>query len=80
MSALGTDCTDDFLEIHRELGMWPKIQEQLRGFRIGRLRDPPSGHRVAFHTWDQLVAMGRIPAAPPGCPFLAAMDAEALKA
>jgi hypothetical protein len=64
MNALGTECTSDFLEIHRELGMWPKIQEQLRGFRIGHLllsNDP----RLEFHTWDTLIAMGRISAPPP---------------
>jgi hypothetical protein len=65
MNALGTDCTSDFFEIHQELGMWPKIQEQLRGFRIGHLLCS-AGPRVEFRTWDTLVAMGRIsaPTAP----------------
>ncbi len=64
MNALGTECTSDFLEIHRELGMWPKIQEQLRGFRIGLLLHS-AGPRVEFRTWDALISMGRISAPPP---------------
>ncbi len=75
MNALGTECTSDFLEIHQELGMWPKIQEQLRGFRIGHLLHSV-GPRVEFRTWDALIAMGRItaPASLPstvgGCPMI----------
>ena len=59
MNALGTDCSRDFLEIHRELGMWPTIQEQLRSFHIGLLHDQKDS-RVQFRTWDMLIAEGRI--------------------
>mmetsp|Transcript_41099 Transcript_41099/g.64189 ORF Transcript_41099/g.64189 Transcript_41099/m.64189 type:complete len:218 (-) Transcript_41099:35-688(-) len=63
MSALGSDCTLDFNEIHHGLAMWPTIKEQLDGFRLGRVVVPPEmqGLRVKYHTWDDLVEMGRIP-------------------
>ena len=68
MNALGTDCTRDFMEVHRELSMWPKIKEQLRGFRIGRLppspQASPAAERLEFRTWEALLAMGRVPDRP----------------
>jgi cytochrome b involved in lipid metabolism len=65
MSALGSDCTRDFLEVHRELAMWPAIQEKLESFRIGKTVVPEAdqGVRVQYRTWEQLVEMGRIPPA-----------------
>ena len=63
MSALGRDCTTDFEEVHHGLAMWPTIKAQLDGFYIGRVKPPYKGDggRVPYHTWDELVAMGRIP-------------------
>ena len=63
MSALGSDCTADFEDVHHGLAMWPTIKAQLEGFYIGRVRPPYQGDgaRVPYYTWDQLVSMGRIP-------------------
>jgi cytochrome b involved in lipid metabolism len=63
MSALGSDCTTDFEEVHHGLAMWPTIKAQLDGFYIGKVKPPYKGDggRVPYHTWDELVAMGRIP-------------------
>jgi hypothetical protein len=38
-------------------------QAQLEGFRIGIVAGPPPDEerRVAYRTWDELVALGRIP-------------------
>mmetsp|Transcript_25061 Transcript_25061/g.50915 ORF Transcript_25061/g.50915 Transcript_25061/m.50915 type:complete len:218 (+) Transcript_25061:129-782(+) len=65
MSALGGDCTRDFMEQHQELAVWPTIKAQLEGFRIGKTLVPKEakGLRVQYRTWDQLVEDGRIPPA-----------------
>jgi hypothetical protein len=62
MNALGTECSRDFLEIHQDLAMWPKIQEQLRSFHIGQLVGQ-ADTRIQYRTWETLVAEGRIPSA-----------------
>ena len=63
MSALGGDCTADFEEVHHGLAMWHTIKAQLDGFYIGKVKPPYKGDggRVQYHTWGELVAMGRIP-------------------
>eukprot|EP00961_Rhodomonas_salina_P116603 1569529-Rhodomonas_salina.1 len=63
MSALGSDCTRDFMEQHKTLAMWPTIQAQLEGFWIGKTIVPEDAQnlRVQYQTWDQLVEIGRIP-------------------
>jgi hypothetical protein len=38
MSALGGDCTRDFVEVHHGLADWKKISQQLSSFKIGVVR------------------------------------------
>jgi len=67
MSALGGDCSRDFLDVHKGLADWKKILVQLKGFKIGRLAEGevdeqhPQGE-VTYKTWDELIEMGRMPA------------------
>lgn len=56
LSAMGTDCTDDFLEVHSA-----KAMMMLRAFQIGVLDKPNTGcKRVTFRTFEELEAMGAV--------------------
>jgi hypothetical protein len=49
--------------VHHGLAMWPTIKAQLESFYIGKVKPPYKGDggRVPYHTWDELVELGRIP-------------------
>ena len=58
LSAMGSDCTLDFDEVHSA-----HAQQQLRHFQIGVLDQPSSGSgRVMFRSWADLKATGAVPA------------------
>ena len=56
LSAMGTDCTDDFNETHDANGF-----RELNAFQIGVLDQPnTTRQRIKYYTWEQLVASGCI--------------------
>ena len=61
LSAMGTDCTDDFLESHDARGL-----KQLEAYQIGVL-DPPNPsatRRARFKTWEELEQSGCVSTMP----------------
>lgn len=60
LSAMGTDCTDDFNETHDARGF-----RELAAFQVGVLDTPNTGRRrVTFRSWEQLVAAGVVSDCP----------------
>lgn len=60
LSAMGSDCTDDFNETHDARGF-----AELKAFQIGRLDRPNLGkRRVGFRSWEELVASGCVSDCP----------------
>lgn len=56
LSAMGTDCTDDFNETHDANGF-----RELNAFQNGVLDRPnTTRERIKYYTWEQLVASGCI--------------------
>ncbi|KAL1519297.1 hypothetical protein AB1Y20_022824 [Prymnesium parvum] len=56
LSAMGQDCTDDFVEVHSEaaLKMMPSMQ-------VGVLDKPNTARRrVRYRTWEELQAAGSV--------------------
>ena len=60
LSAMGTDCTDDFNETHDANGF-----KELNAFQIGVLDKPNTARqRIRYYTWEELVASGCISDCP----------------
>ena len=57
LSAMGTDCTDDFVEVHDARGM-----RELAAYQIGVLDRPNKSEerRVRFKTWEELKLSGAV--------------------
>ena len=57
LSAMGTDCTDDFVEVHDARGM-----RELAAYQIGVLDRPNKSEdrRVRFKTWEELQLSGAV--------------------
>lgn len=56
LSAMGTDCTDDFNETHDTNGF-----RELNAFQNGVLDQPnATRERIKYYTWEQLVASGSV--------------------
>ena len=56
LSAMGTDCTEDFNETHDAHGF-----RELNAFQIGVLDQPNTTRsRIKYYTWEQMVASGSI--------------------
>ena len=60
LSAMGTDCTEDFLDSHDARGF-----RELAAYQIGVLDKPNTGsRRVRFRTWDELEKSGCVTSLP----------------